>query len=132
MTCQCRAPKQDDQCAFFICEIDRLQIDFELDPVFFKSSQHFESGHHAQRAIEAPAIWNGIKVRSEQKCGCHCKRVLRSNLLVVFEIAPVALLPRNDRRCQEGRMIPRAVCAKRSEEHTSELQSLAYLVCRLL
>src|SRR3979490_3026935 len=26
----------------------------------------------------------------------------------------------------------RATCARRSEEHTSELQSLAYLVCRLL
>src|SRR3989441_5665245 len=25
-----------------------------------------------------------------------------------------------------------AICAQRSEEHTSELQSLAYLVCRLL
>src|SRR5205823_12921817 len=27
---------------------------------------------------------------------------------------------------------PRIIRAKRSEEHTSELQSLAYLVCRLL
>src|SRR2546425_7240019 len=27
---------------------------------------------------------------------------------------------------------PKPSCARRSEEHTSELQSLAYLVCRLL
>src|SRR2546423_2055900 len=27
---------------------------------------------------------------------------------------------------------PAKVCGRRSEEHTSELQSLAYLVCRLL
>src|SRR6266404_9156346 len=31
-----------------------------------------------------------------------------------------------------GRPAPRAVATRRSEEHTSELQSLAYLVCRLL
>src|SRR2546425_9549294 len=28
--------------------------------------------------------------------------------------------------------VPREIWVKRSEEHTSELQSLAYLVCRLL
>src|SRR6266545_5413922 len=32
-----------------------------------------------------------------------------------------------------GRRRPRTIgCGSRSEEHTSELQSLAYLVCRLL
>src|SRR2546425_6204175 len=31
-----------------------------------------------------------------------------------------------------GRAVLRAPCGARSEEHTSELQSLAYLVCRLL
>src|SRR2546423_11908278 len=31
--------------------------------------------------------------------------------------------------CHEN---PRGACSARSEEHTSELQSLAYLVCRLL
>src|SRR2546425_1796146 len=30
------------------------------------------------------------------------------------------------------RFVPHAVWKRRSEEHTSELQSLAYLVCRLL
>src|SRR5687767_15586347 len=30
------------------------------------------------------------------------------------------------------RPAPRCACEPRSEEHTSELQSLAYLVCRLL
>src|SRR5687767_15760307 len=32
----------------------------------------------------------------------------------------------------EGALETAALCAGRSEEHTSELQSLAYLVCRLL
>src|SRR2546425_7117291 len=39
----------------------------------------------------------------------------------------------NFRRSQGPRGLqPRAIAAMRSEEHTSELQSLAYLVCRLL
>src|SRR5205823_14933479 len=36
-------------------------------------------------------------------------------------------------RCRSNRRSVRIACAaRRSEEHTSELQSLAYLVCRLL
>src|SRR3989441_12350135 len=31
-----------------------------------------------------------------------------------------------------GGVVDRLACDRRSEEHTSELQSLAYLVCRLL
>src|SRR2546425_6233967 len=47
-------------------------------------------------------------------------------------------LPRGDRRLLQGRRRHRSQDATpgfddgRSEEHTSELQSLAYLVCRLL
>src|SRR6266404_245874 len=37
-----------------------------------------------------------------------------------------------DRAQHEGPHRPAAMPARRSEEHTSELQSLAYLVCRLL
>src|SRR5438046_8814473 len=33
---------------------------------------------------------------------------------------------------QIGRVVTRAICSGRSEEHTSELQSLTNLVCRLL
>src|SRR5262245_64377617 len=36
------------------------------------------------------------------------------------------------RRRSTGRTDPRAACLARSEEHTSELQSLRHLVCRLL
>src|SRR6266545_7612362 len=44
-----------------------------------------------------------------------------------------ARTPRPRRRCRpSGRRIRRPRPAPRSEEHTSELQSLAYLVCRLL
>src|SRR5687767_15379681 len=49
---------------------------------------------------------------------------------VVTDHAPVAkAAERHDRR-QRGRAHAREL--PRSEEHTSELQSLAYLVCRLL
>src|SRR2546423_8855924 len=42
--------------------------------------------------------------------------------------------PRTRRRCKSPLRVPTAIfrSQKRSEEHTSELQSLAYLVCRLL
>src|ERR1041384_8462215 len=39
---------------------------------------------------------------------------------------------RRDRRHPRGRRRADAAAPARSEEHTSELQSLAYLVCRLL
>src|SRR5205823_13877939 len=54
-----------------------------------------------------------------------------------FEV-PVRFLaaPRHERRPAERAFFsaahPHAKKAQRSEEHTSELQSLAYLVCRLL
>src|SRR2546425_8913859 len=43
---------------------------------------------------------------------------------------PHALLEHDRRTAEE--LDPAAVLPARSEEHTSELQSLAYLVCRLL
>src|SRR2546423_9959216 len=42
------------------------------------------------------------------------------------------LLERDRRRVNEEREPPVRETRQRSEEHTSELQSLAYLVCRLL
>src|SRR2546425_9382717 len=60
--------------------------------------------------------------------------------LTVALTSPVAAAPRLTRPARSHHMtaevpvphnVPR-VAASRSEEHTSELQSLAYLVCRLL
>src|SRR5229473_7812739 len=48
-------------------------------------------------------------------------------------IAPPPLFPAAKRSVFDSpRKSARAFAASRSEEHTSELQSLAYLVCRLL
>src|SRR2546425_9470173 len=61
-------------------------------------------------------------------------RSLRAMWLRQSAISPEAAvrMPRSTRRgCR--RPLPRCCTARgRSEEHTSELQSLAYLVCRLL
>src|SRR2546425_8587844 len=45
---------------------------------------------------------------------------------------PPALLDQHAPQLAAGPAVPRASAQRRSEEHTSELQSLAYLVCRLL
>src|SRR2546425_4054297 len=53
----------------------------------------------------------------------------RKPVAVVSKASERSTLPRGP--CTERRRVGRAARA-RSEEHTSELQSLAYLVCRLL
>src|SRR6478609_12169732 len=47
-------------------------------------------------------------------------------------IWPSATRPPPPSECPSPTARDRAPCRPRSEEHTSELQSLAYLVCRLL
>src|SRR3989441_8805513 len=47
-------------------------------------------------------------------------------------VSKVLRLNTSTRACSPGHALQMPVAFKRSEEHTSELQSLAYLVCRLL
>src|SRR5712672_4516836 len=52
-----------------------------------------------------------------------------------FELGLPALVPNPAVRlvlCDDGDGVAARAAARRSEEHTSELQSLAYIVCRLL
>src|SRR2546425_8236142 len=61
------------------------------------------------------------------------RRPPRSTLFpytTLFRSCPCARPPRS--RPASDRGAPCRACQDRSEEHTSELQSLAYLVCRLL
>src|SRR5205823_13771620 len=65
--------------------------------------------------------------------------VLDTALLPCSFLPPSAKETRSDCLCPDGcaprgnvRYIAATLAAARSEEHTSELQSLAYLVCRLL
>src|SRR5687767_15261155 len=55
--------------------------------------------------------------------------LFRSACRVELDVRPVRLLRRVP---VQGHAVRHAEDAPRSEEHTSELQSLAYLVCRLL
>src|SRR2546425_2646297 len=59
----------------------------------------------------------------------HVERPLRQREQAIeLRIGILRLVPRHARPIGEGQ----GHDAERSEEHTSELQSLAYLVCRLL
>src|SRR2546423_9539751 len=63
------------------------------------------------------------------------RRPPRSTLFpytTLFRSRATNLLLKDLRSCWSDRTWPNAPGGSRSEEHTSELQSLAYLVCRLL
>src|SRR2546425_4048803 len=69
----------------------------------------------------------------------HCRRTAITVAVGALAIATAATRPlvaQGGRRLSQpnelGDERPRGGCRDRSEEHTSELQSLAYLVCRLL
>src|SRR5687767_15301986 len=57
---------------------------------------------------------------------------LANGALLVTPACALFLLAARWRRAPAGAAPPRGQQKQRSEEHTSELQSLAYLVCRLL
>src|SRR5215208_5735574 len=106
MASQRRAPKQPDQCALFIGEINCLQVDLEPESRVLDGPQHLESNHDSQRAVEATAIRNGIKVGAEQEGlrSRHCERILRSNLSFLSLRLLRRFAPRNDGRGKEGGM----------------------------
>src|SRR6202023_4172815 len=52
--------------------------------------------------------------------------------LSLHDALPISGDPRPERRSGAGRRLWREPARRRSEEHTSELQSLTNLVCRLL
>src|SRR2546425_8775838 len=62
-----------------------------------------------------------------------CREPGRSHPDLIGRSDPVVHDPDPAGRCFRSRQLrPSGPCLQRSEEHTSELQSLAYLVCRLL
>src|ERR1039458_7952272 len=52
--------------------------------------------------------------------------------LSLHDALPICWSEKNRARCAAAHSGPASAAAKRSEEHTSELQSLRHLVCRLL
>src|SRR5687767_15509909 len=67
----------------------------------------------------------------QQQCYCHAKNSMSSKYFEWrFSTATNNNFLNKSRRTRRGKMSISIIM--RSEEHTSELQSLAYLVCRLL
>src|SRR5205814_5400334 len=84
----------------------------------------FRSGHQLDGGAE--------RGRGEEAAGADDARAEQRDLPPAGRLCVVAL-PRRGRRRDEGRVALRRLQSHlRSEEHTSELQSLRHLVCRLL
>src|ERR1041384_8425581 len=62
----------------------------------------------------------------------RAQRLTESSSIATGKDSSTSLLKTPRAACDRIRFIQSSSIAKRSEEHTSELQSLAYLVCRLL
>src|SRR3989441_10796139 len=80
-----------------------------------------------------------IRLVARGRSRSHRRAMKRTRLVLVLGLASAAPTARLPAQCSDGSPPPcgrpaarPAPPAARSEEHTSELQSLAYLVCRLL
>src|SRR5205823_13339839 len=99
------------------CPIQRFQVytligNFSISPIFMSCYIFFSRLQPPQSSTLFPYT-----------------TLFRSSASAVCPPGGQAVLGR-DRAGQIG--VAKVPCAVRSEEHTSELQSLAYLVCRLL
>src|SRR3989441_8245275 len=81
-----------------------------------------EAGHHTHHPV-ALVLLGGL-------IGRRPKRALGLDHRLALGLGGHQVVAARDRL--RLRDLPRRVVDNRSEEHTSELQSLAYLVCRLL
>src|SRR2546425_13152105 len=88
-----------------------------------------QAGHQNQRREHERG---GIGPRPADQESCHERREDAGDVSdKVFHARPHADLIRRSASLQDGQDVAGRK-SDRSEEHTSELQSLAYLVCRLL
>src|SRR5205823_13360549 len=85
------------------------------------------------RSRYRPGVWR--RLDAEKRCRLRTVAAERSGpeVSIRSDVSAAAARKVGDRRDRrDGRRQPRShLGAARSEEHTSELQSLAYLVCRL-
>src|SRR6266404_2000853 len=102
--------------AFFICKCNDLDSERKANLVFVQALNTGNGCEHTERAIEFSRVANCIQMRAEQQ------------LLVVLLTSPFSIIMANQ---IANRVLASGHAGLRSEEHTSELQSLAYLVCRL-
>src|SRR2546425_6743996 len=97
------------------------------------------SGERCSMGIPSPSASEGSMVDegAAQYSGTPWWRAstAREYVPILFAKSPLAAMrsaPTRTRSTCARRMSEPAAASARSEEHTSELQSLAYLVCRLL
>src|SRR5205823_14268632 len=90
--------------------------------VAFDRAQRLGEGVHDRRGREW--VGRGLHLRTPEQIA---NRPVELEQLVVAQV-----LDHTDDVSRHDRLVHRDGRVDRSEEHTSELQSLAYLVCRLL
>src|SRR5205823_12133949 len=103
------------------------ETDGELDPLLLLERRHDRRRREGRRQVVGARLQRALTT-----CGDHeeLKGELAADETLLEEEMPDIGVGRTGGHV-EGDVL-RAVAAGRSEEHTSELQSLAYLVCRLL
>src|SRR5205823_14311660 len=95
-----------------------------------------EPGEHLDSALGSSVmrltdLWDAtVKTLDGEKLGRVHEVHAEGGRVVALTCGPGSFIERLTAR-KHGRRVPWE-CVVRSEEHTSELQSLAYLVCRLL
>src|SRR5437762_9794382 len=108
-----------------------------------EKAEQFRKLHHGPRMLVLANAWDVVSARILEECGHPA--IATSSAAVAFSrgYPDGQRIPRDEMLDVVGR-IARAVrvpvtadlesgyCTTRSEEHTSELQSPMYLVCRLL
>ena len=62
MTGERRTAEEAHKRTLFIGKVNRFQPDPGPDSVLPKRLQHFECGDHPQRAVEAPAVRDGVEM----------------------------------------------------------------------
>src|SRR2546425_10782034 len=84
----------------------------------------------SDRGGGAPRGGRAARAGRSGAAGRACGRVHEA-LCLECAVSALGRRPRGLRLVEEVQQLPFSELGERSEEHTSELQSLAYLVCRL-
>src|SRR5690625_5793324 len=93
------------------------------------------TGRTSLREPEYSPISSGVRLVRRTSSSRHCRAltVLVTRISVVVPDRAIAPAPTSVLPAPQGSTTtPLPPCQKRSEEHTSELQSRGHLVCRLL
>src|SRR5262245_65357709 len=93
----------------------------------------FFMNHPSSTDIYTLSLHDALPI-SARECRCHHRSISRTcnRPEAIGRSNAGASLSRTANGSSSSRLRPDTECCRRSEEHTSELQSLRHLVCRLL